>query len=462
MPSNSEERDARLERIGRRILLLSQSSISINMKYLNPAVFELIPYNSEIKLGTDGVYLFYDPEFLIEEYKKEKTTMTRNYMHVILHCIFQHTFIHTAMNQPYWDLACDIAVENLINEQHLPCFHSGRELQQKKVLSQLDLPFKELTAEKLYRYFLDNDFSNGQMNMLRSSFFADDHRIWYDDSENDEPDGQPGDPDNKDHRNSRQDRDQMNENDSEDGHEKAEKDWKDISRRIQVDMETMSKEAGDQHGELLTDLKEMHRERYDYTKFLRKFSVMGEEMMINDEEFDNIFYAYGLELYGDMPLVEPLEYKEVKRVRDFVIAVDTSASTSGDEVQKFMQKTFNILKESDNFFSRVNLYLIQADVGISSITEIHDSSEIDRAVAGLQLKGGGGTDFRPVFGYVNDLLKQGKFKRLKGIIYFTDGYGPFPQKRPLYDTAFVFLRREHEDPQVPPWAIKVVLDEEDL
>ena len=41
---------------------------------------------------------------------------------------------------------------------------------------------------------------------------------------------------------------------------------------------------------------------------------------------------YGMELYGNMPLVEPLEYKETDRVREFVIAIDTSGC---DSLQSF-------------------------------------------------------------------------------------------------------------------------------
>ena len=37
---------------------------------------------------------------------------------------------------------------------------------------------------------------------------------------------------------------------------------------------------------------------------------------------------------------------------------------------------------------------------------------------------------------MNQLLRQKAFQRLKGLIYFTDGYGTFPAKRPLYETAF--------------------------
>jgi predicted metal-dependent peptidase len=52
-----------------------------------------------------------------------------------------------------------------------------------------------------------------------------------------------------------------------------------------------------------------------------------------------------------MPLIEPLEYKEVRRIKDFVIAIDTSGSVSGEEVQTFLQKTYNILLQENSFFS---------------------------------------------------------------------------------------------------------------
>ena len=464
-----EEREERLNRIASRILLLSRSSISINMRYLDPAVFQLIPSPGALSLGTDGRYLFYDPEYLISEYRKEKTTMTRDYMHVILHCIFQHNFIHKSLDKPYWDLACDIAVENLINQQNLACFQSERQSRQTQILIKMGVQPEDLTAEKLYRYFKDNHYSEDRVERMRDAFKADDHDIWYQEPDDKDGDGKPT-PDNGDeNKNNRPSKNQQQElqNPPEDqppqsSQNDQEKKWKDISRQIQVDLETLSKEAGDQKGGMLLELQELHREKYDYTRFLQKFAVMGEQLMINDDEFDNIFYTYGLNLYGDMPLIEPLEYKEVKRIRDFVIAIDTSASTSGELTQKFLQKTFNILKESESFFSKVNIYVVQADVEITNVTQIKNIQDVDKIVENLELRGKGGTDFRPVFTYVNKLVKEQAFQRLKGILYFTDGYGPFPRSKPPYSSAFVFLRQEHEDPQVPPWAIKLILDEEDL
>jgi len=104
-------------------------------------------------------------------------------------------------------------------------------------------------------------------------------------------------------------------------------------------------------------LAQINREKYDYESFLKKFAVLGEAMKINDDEFDYVFYTYGLKLFGNMPLIEPLEYKEVKRIREFVIAIDTSGSTSGKLVQTFLNKTWNILQSTESFFSKVNIIL---------------------------------------------------------------------------------------------------------
>lgn len=39
-----------------------------------------------------------------------------------------------------------------------------------------------------------------------------------------------------------------------------------------------------------------------------------------------------------MLLIEPLEYKEDKVIKDFVIAIDTSGSCAGELVKKFLNK----------------------------------------------------------------------------------------------------------------------------
>ena len=45
---------------------------------------------------------------------------------------------------------------------------------------------------------------------------------------------------------------------------------------------------------------------------------------------------------------------------------------------------------------------------------------------------------------------------MKGLVYFANGYGTFPEKKSEYETAFVFVREEYDSPDVPPWAIKLI------
>ena len=51
---------------------------------------------------------------------------------------------------------------------------------------------------------------------------------------------------------------------------------------------------------------------------------------------------------------------------------------------------------------------------------------------------------------------------LKGLLYFTDGWGTYPKHRPPYDVAFLFFRDQYQDTNVPPWAMKVILGPEEL
>lgn len=243
--------------------------------------------------------------------------------------------------------------------------------------------------------------------------------------------------------------------------------WKKISERIKAELKSFSEDKSDDKSgdrSILQNLEEATKEHYDYGDFLRRFSVSGEEMQINDDEFDYVYYTYGLSLYGNLPLVEPLEYKDVNKIKEFVVAIDTSGSCRGELVQTFLNKTYSILKSSENFFRKVNIHIIQCDSEVRRDTKITNDEEFEVFMREGQLEGFGSTDFRPVFAYVDSAIENGEFENLKGLIYFTDGFGVFPEHKPShnYDTAFVFLEDDYEKPPTPPWAIKLILPVEDL
>lgn len=246
------------------------------------------------------------------------------------------------------------------------------------------------------------------------------------------------------------------------GDENAEEQWEDIAKQVEMDLAAHAGQWAAEADTLCASLQVANRKKYDYADFLRRFCVLDEDMRVNDDEFDYVYYTYGLDRYGNIPLVEPLEYMETKRIREFAIVIDTSGSCSGELVTKFIERTFSILKESESFSSRINVHIIQADARVQDDVKVTSVAELDRYLDDFRIHGFGGTDFRPAFAYVDELLEEGDFENLQGLIYFTDGEGIYPKKMPQYETAFVFLNDHIARAVVPPWAMKVVMDEEDV
>ena len=150
-------------------------------------------------------------------------------------------------------------------------------------------------------------------------------------------------------------------------------------------------------------VKVENRPGVDYRNFLRRFAVPREVPGVDGDGFDYGFYSYGLRLYGNMPLVEPPETREEKRIETFVIAIDTSMSTSGELVRRFLSATYTILKSTETFSTRVNIHVMQCDDQLRSDTALHDLGELKAYMEDFHLTGGSATDFRPVFRRVEEL-----------------------------------------------------------
>ncbi len=474
-----------LEKLSQDTLRLARNMLLVNLRFLDMALSRLEPVQIDTStILTDGRHILYRPVHVLRRYRTEAELPARDYLHIVLHCVFRHMYAASSMQREYWDLACDIAVENIITELHLPCVTSSRESRQAAYIRKIQSSVTHMTAEKIHAFLREAKFSEREMTEMRECFGADDHAIWYMPPERAQ--AYCGlQPESKDKQNNgdgqgsgdkqKNDNKQKSGGSGENGSggsgsddnsvgvsAGAAADWQEISERMQVDMETFGKHHGIDPGALTQNLAAVNREKYDYTAFLKKFAVMNEVMRINDDEFDYIFYTYGLQLYRKMPLIEPLEYKDAKRIREFVIAIDTSGSTSGELVRKFVQKTYNILRSTETFASKINLHIIQCDAAIQEDTKITSTEDFDRYLKTMKIRGLGGTDFRPVFSYVEKLREEKEFQNLKGLIYFTDGWGDFPAKKPDYDVAFTFIDDDYNNPEVPPWAIKLVLQRDEI
>ena len=120
-----------------------------------------------------------------------------------------------------------------------------------------------------------------------------------------------------------------------------------------------------------------------------------------------------------------------------VVAVDTSGSTSGD-----LAKFFSELNALLGTFGAYELTVIQCDAEVGAVETFDDASPLPPNRK-WKATGGGGTDFRPVFDYIE------KHSELEPalLIYFTDGYGDYPDRAPSYPVMWLLTR----DGQEPPW-----------
>lgn len=456
MQANDREKQEKAQALAAEVIALAKSELLMGLRFLDTALYRLKESRSDTDTyATDGISFFYSARHVLLSCREEKETVPRDILHILLHCIFAHPFGGGRVDDLLWDLAADIAVENVINELHLERLRCKRQNRQDRVVTLLQNKVRLLTAERIYRYFLEHPLSEEEIARIREDFYADDHGLWYMPKEETAAEGENlGDLIETEIQTRGQRRFKANP--------EAASLWQKEGRSIHMDMETFAKDWGDKAGILRETLRLLLREKCDYRDFLKRFAVSGETMEINKEEFDYIFYTYGLTLYGNMPLIEPLEYREETKVRDFVIAIDTSASVSGKIVRQFLQKTYDILSDTESFFTKVNIHIIQCDAKIREDAVISSKEDFAEYIEHLEIKGFGGTDFRPVFTYVNNLWEQHHFEDLKGLLYFSDGFGEYPYLKPPYETAFVFLAGEHNNFEVPPWAMKVVLKEDEV
>lgn len=522
--AEDEKLKRRLEedRLGADIIDECRVQLMLKFRFLDLALWrmglESLRVHAAYPLATDGRRVAYDPPRVIARFRESFEESVRDYLHLVMHCIFRHPFDENHDNREAWSLTCDIIVENAVMDMCGGRFESEDDVRRREVISEIRMLVGKLLPNKVYTLVKgivqtpDGQHYRGlgrsALNEWHDLFERDDHGAWpafnkgkpqSDDADADRSDTRDDEPTASDDSVRMETQGEGEPPEDEAGHDvetieedlesaveedggaddesdaaedaqaseeatdgeepAAEKDWEDIAKQIEMNLETFSKEWGEEAGSLMANLAIANRKTYGYTEFLRKFMIVTEEMQMNMDEFDYVYYTYGMELYGNMPLVEPLEYKETDRVRDFAIVIDTSESVSGELVRKFITHTFDILKSSQDYATEVNIHLIQCDAKVQSDLKITNLRDIDQVMESFVIRGFGGTDFRPAFDYVEVLRKRGELRDMKGLIYFTDGLGQFPEKTPEFDAAFVFMDEEGRDiPPVPPWAMKIVID----
>lgn len=473
------------EQLGCKVLTASRNELYLSMRFLDTA-FSKLNYQMDQRTfyaGTDGETILFNPRFLTERYEYDRKLVNRSYLHMILHCLFCHMYQREERDEQLWNLSCDITTEYLIDSLEYPCIQKLMTNRREQLYEQLTDKLSVITAQGVYHQLANGLIPQSLLGSMELEFLVDDHQYWEHTGNSEDSDENKGSQDpqdkesdkdkennNKDQENTAQDEQSLEQNQQDSksqreqpnaSREQSQQDWQEERERLETNMETFQKGIGNEHAMFSSSLRAANRTRYDYKEFLRKFAVLTENMTVDEDSFDYSFYTYGLSLYHNIPLIEALEYKEEFMISEFVIALDTSGSCSGETIQRFLRETYTILKNTESFSKKLKLHILQCDNEIQDDIVITSMEELNDCMDNFTVKGFGGTDFRPVFEYVEKLRSEKKLVNLKGLLYFTDGCGIFPGKPTDYKTAFVFLRQDYSDAEVPAWAMKLIIDPED-
>ncbi len=493
-----DKKQAALNSIGFKLLSYAKNELCVNARYLAGAA----GYNEEIpqsaldtfipvqNISSNGSILLFNPQSLLRLFENTPNLLVRTYTHTLFHCIYRHySKSYRIENRLAWDVSADIAAEYLIDEMDFDCTKRDGLEKRQAIYNTLNANISFIVAERVYNELKDR--SDSELHTLKKIFLLDDHILWGQatpssmkegSKEQEEPDkkedsgalvptAEKGSTDVKEQDLSNGEFDYKQgigslavKGSDRESIRNSSEDWRRIAERIKLDIESFSASYGVNTGHLVKTINVELRTRYDYRNFLKRFMTLKEVLREDPTEFDYIYYNLGLTMYGNLPFWDNLEYVVDYSLEQFVIAIDTSGSVYKDLVVRFLEECYSVVEQAQTKRRRIVLHIIQCDSKIKEDEVITGYDDFIRYIKRFTLKGGGGTDFRPVFDRVTELIDTGKLENLKGLIYFTDGKGRYPDKPPDYDAAFIFYgkKSKRNDYNCPSWAIKLVVDEEDI
>ena len=355
--------------------------------------------------------------------------------------MYLHRFRRYSCPERIWWLACDLMTEYRIDRMHVPGFDWPIPADRSCCYRKMKETGAVFYEKALTEWLLKQEESG--LKELERLFRKDNHEWWREDVVPEQE--RPGE--------GKQERAEKTKRMSEAVHR-----WRTVFEQLEMRQEEHRRQAGGSAGTGAEQIVLQKEKGYDYRQFLKQFAVSQEELSLDMDSFDYIPYDYSRRMYERLVFLEPLEYRERKKLQEFVIAIDTSGSCSGEIVRRFLTETWEIFQEKENFFRDMRIHLIQCDCLIQEHVCVTCEEEWKDYLEHMAVKGHGDTDFTPVFRLVDGMVEKGEVKHLKGLLYFTDGDGIYPEKKPDYDTAFVFLNEELRKGRAPDWALTLTLD----
>ena len=116
--------DKNLSSVAQDILLSGRTQLCMALPYMSGELCALVPMPGEdrtVSAATDGEAVYYSSSFLAAGFLKSERFSPRLNMHMTLHCLFRHLAKRRGRDPVLWDLACDAAVESVIDSLPYPC-----------------------------------------------------------------------------------------------------------------------------------------------------------------------------------------------------------------------------------------------------------------------------------------------------------------------------------------------------
>lgn len=471
IPDNSSSEDKQL---AEKIIRHSMREAARKFTYLKNGIYYLIPKAADdVKtIGADYSTLFYNPVGVIEMFEKEPQKVVEAIVHCVLHCMMLHPS-YTPQNQTLFDMAADVSI-NAMTENDFSYNDTFRSFTEKCSGS---------TAIKIYISVAENMQLQKRISAITARHPLDDHSVWHKKDEEKDQNGfggpgmgfmnsGPGTQNNKDEKSSQNpgkpkgDNSSQNKNNEKGsqnpGNQKGDNSTQNIknqkgSQNNQIlsglsgadknsdekiwsalfneALNSCRREYGNSSQNIFSRLSPPDRfSRFSYIEYLKQFAK--EEIIQEDPEtFDMMLYIAGLDMYNDMPVVEWNETREDMNPTDIIIAIDMSGSCDNEIASNFLRQVYTIF-ESMKSGNSVNIHVLTFDVEINKTAVITSKADAENFLKDYSLMGLGGTDFRCVFEYADSFAEKSFGRKLKGLFFFSDAYGSFPDDKKPYPTTF--------------------------
>ena len=382
--------------------------------------------------GTDAKQFYYNPEYI-----NSLTLAQTQFMlaHEALHCALSHFSRRQHRVLHRWNLACDYAINPLLVEDGLTPPYDTLIMDE----------YKGMTAEEIYPLLQEDDNQE-----TIDEHLYDENSDGSGEGEQENPNDNPPPENNKDQQQQEkgdQSNDEAGGKNQQNGQGQSqpqpgsnpqpppltpeEKETLEVQwQQRMAGAAQQAIQAGKMDGAMARMIDHLLQPRLPWRMLLSRYMTS----MARD---DYSYMRQSRRSQGNA-ILPSLHSSQV----EVVVAVDTSGSIRDTEIQEFLSEVSALKGQM-----RARITLIPCDATIAD-----DAPWIfepwEELILQTQISGGGGTDFRPVFEWVDAQSIKPEI-----LVYFSDLEGKFPELAPTYPVLWLVKGKEK-----PPWGQRIQLN----